>query len=214
MVESLGDILKRMTANATSKSTSTGEDKFQASSEPAKLCTICGDLGWVRHEVPINHPDFGEVYACRCQKPENLPERREILATYSGLPSDMMERMTFGAFDSAGNAADQEDQFSLQHALTAAKTFVRYPDGWLLLAGPHGCGKTHLSAAIIGDRIRAGEVAFFAFVPDLLDHLRSTQNKFFHYLVKEFFIMLLWLTNLKEKFIIPPHSPPSCCLYK
>ena len=86
----------------------------------------------------------------------------------------MMERMTFGAFDSAGNAADQEDQFSLQHALTAAKTFVRYPDGWLLLAGPHGCGKTHLSAAIIGERIRAGEVAFFAFVPDLLDHLRST----------------------------------------
>ena len=85
-----------------------------------------------------------------------------------------MDRMTFESFDPTGNLADQEDRVSLEHALTAAKTFVRYPDGWLLLAGPHGCGKTHLSAAIIGDRIRAGEVAFFAFVPDLLDHLRST----------------------------------------
>ena len=174
MVESLGDILKRMTANASSRNTTPGEDKFQASSELTSLCSICGDLGWVRHKVPVNHPDFGELYPCRCQKPENLPQRRQILAEYSGLPSDMMERMTFEGFDPAGNAADREDRFSLEHALTAAKTFVRYPDGWLLLAGPHGCGKTHLSAAIIGESIRAGQVAFFAFVPDLLDHLRST----------------------------------------
>ena len=109
-----------MTANATSKNTSTGEDKFQANSEPiANLCKICGGLGWGRHKVPVNHPDFGEVYACRCQKPETLPERRKILATYSGLPIDMMDRMTFESFDPTGNLADQEDRVSLEHAVSS-----------------------------------------------------------------------------------------------
>jgi DNA replication protein DnaC len=34
-------------------------------------------------------------------------------------------------------------------------------------------GKTHLSIAIAGECLKRGEKVFFAFVPDLLDHLRS-----------------------------------------
>lgn len=43
-----------------------------------------------------------------------------------------------------------------------------------MLSGPRGCGKTHLTAGIAAGRAAAGLEAFRAFVPDLLDHLRSS----------------------------------------
>ena len=70
--------------------------------------------------------------------------------------------------------ADDQDRLTLNAALAAAKNFASTPEGWLLLAGPHGSGKTHLAVAIAGARINLGEVVFFSFVPDLLDDLRST----------------------------------------
>ena len=46
--------------------------------------------------------------------------------------------------------------------------------GWLLYTGPSGSGKTHLAVAIGGRVLAEGRPVFFAFVPALLDHLRST----------------------------------------
>ena len=42
------------------------------------------------------------------------------------------------------------------------------------ITGPIGCGKTHLAVSIINYRLSRGLPVFFASVPDLLDHLRST----------------------------------------
>ena len=42
------------------------------------------------------------------------------------------------------------------------------------LYGTSGCGKTHLAVAVANERLKLGEEVFFAFVPDLLDHLRYT----------------------------------------
>jgi len=55
-----------------------------------------------------------------------------------------------------------------------ALKFARYLEGWLLLLGPYGCGKTHLAAAIANACLDRGTLILFAIVPDLLDHLRST----------------------------------------
>ena len=52
--------------------------------------------------------------------------------------------------------------------------FAEQPDGWLLLTGGYGCGKTHLAAAIANQRLEEGQSAIFVVVPDLLDHLRTT----------------------------------------
>ncbi|NIO42745.1 MAG: ATP-binding protein, partial [Burkholderiales bacterium] len=50
------------------------------------------------------------------------------------------------------------------------------PQGWLILIGGYGCGKTHLAAAIANERIALNQSALFVIVPDLLDHLRATYS--------------------------------------
>ena len=44
----------------------------------------------------------------------------------------------------------------------------------MLILGESGCGKTHLAAAVANTVLRGGGDAFFAVVPDLLDHLRAS----------------------------------------
>ncbi len=91
------------------------------------------------------------------------------------VPTEMQQKMTFNAFDvRGGRSATRKDRDSLERAKQAALTFADQPDGWLLFTGPRGCGKTHLAIAIGGESLRRGRPVFFAFVPTLLDHLRST----------------------------------------
>ncbi len=66
---------------------------------------------------------------------------------------------------------------SLEKALKAATTFAEKPRGWLVLAGPYGCGKTHLAAAIANFRTDLGDPPLFVTGSDLLDHLRATFDK-------------------------------------
>ena len=91
------------------------------------------------------------------------------------LPEEMRRRMTFDSFDvKGGRNASRKDQESLQRAKQAAETFAVEPEGWLLFTGPRGSGKTHLAAAIAGANLDRDRPVFYAFVPSLLDHLRST----------------------------------------
>ena len=79
---------------------------------------------------------------------------------------DAFRDKTFESFNQHIAGIDIAFQKSRKYALD--------PQGWLILIGPIGCGKTHLAAAIANEAIRRGNQALFAVVPDLLDHLRST----------------------------------------
>lgn len=63
---------------------------------------------------------------------------------------------------------------SLDLARNAAFSFANDQQGWLVLEGTYGCGKTHLAAAIANERLNRGDLVLFITAPDLLDHLRST----------------------------------------
>ena len=73
----------------------------------------------------------------------------------------------FKNFDCAGNQ-------SLAVAVYEAQTFAAEPEGWLVLVGVVGCGKTHLAAAIKNERDEHGHETRFEIAPDLLAHLRTT----------------------------------------
>ena len=84
-----------------------------------------------------------------------------------GIDEGMLQRMTLESFDTSRKGF-------LEGPKQAAADFAAKLEGWLLLTGPHGCGKTHLAVAIAGESLKQGRPVLFTFVPSLLDHLRAT----------------------------------------
>jgi DNA replication protein DnaC len=82
--------------------------------------------------------------------------------------------MTFNNFDWKRVNLPPEQRQNLAEVFNLARDFAKSPDGWLVLVGVNGCGKTHLAAAIANEHLRADKPTLFVVVPDFLDHLRST----------------------------------------
>jgi len=103
---------------------------------------------------------------------EDPDVRRRRLVGYSRLGS--LSRLTFGTLVRDGRSADYAEQERYAAAVDAAERFAESPEGWLVLTGIPGCGKTHIAAAIANRRIERGHPALFLTVADLLDHLRAS----------------------------------------
>jgi DNA replication protein DnaC len=140
------------------------------------ICALCGrenlcdGLGYVRVDLPIGHADFGKLFRC-----PNYPldlQRREKLRKLGNL--DAFTDKTFETFRTDLPGLTTLQRSSLETALQVARDFAGQPEGWLLLEGTYGCGKTHLAAAVGNTRLDFEESVLFITTPDLLDHLRNT----------------------------------------
>jgi DNA replication protein DnaC len=87
---------------------------------------------------------------------------------------EQIQNYTFTNFNPQGHGLLGEERKNLQDALGLAKSWSDNPDGWLVLIGSPGCGKTHLAAAICNHLIKLNYDACFASVPDLLDEFRAS----------------------------------------
>ncbi len=134
-------------------------------------CPRCGGSGYFRRDVPVGHPDFGRAIACDCQAAAQQHARLEGLRRASNL--GMLSRQTFDSFVPDGFGLAPHLQANLRRAFETCRAFAEEPQGWLVLRGRYGCGKTHLAAAIANRRIGQGYSAVFMVVPDLLDYLRA-----------------------------------------
>jgi DNA replication protein DnaC len=82
----------------------------------------------------------------------------------------------FESFDNRRNELAGQEFVNLQEVVNLCTHFAEKPQGWIVLAGTYGCGKTHLAAAIANQVMTRNEndvEAMFVVVPDLLDHLRA-----------------------------------------
>jgi DNA replication protein DnaC len=157
----------------TQSSTSWAEEKlFQILNHRfnAELPTVVtvNNLKRLDERLAARLQDPGIAQQCELEKPQ-LPLFQQI----GGLTREFLADKTFETFDARGMNADEKGRESLRIALTEARRFAEAPENWLVLLGGHGCGKTHLAAAIANHQLRAGRAVFFAVVPELLDHLRS-----------------------------------------
>jgi DNA replication protein DnaC len=137
-----------------------------------EVCPICQGLGYVRAHVPVDHRDFGKLVPCTCRMDELAQQRVSTLRALSEL--DVLERMTFETFAPEGHGLPPDKRANLRWAYDEALAFAQDPEGWLVLKGGYGCGKTHLAAAIANFCVERGRPVLFITVPDLLDHLRAT----------------------------------------
>lgn len=135
-------------------------------------CPICGDIGYTMPDLPLGHPDFGKAVPCRCREQERLERRLHSMQRMGTL--DALQRLTFESFIPEPTHLSPEKAFNVRRAFETCRYFAQEPEGWLLLTGTYGCGKTHLAAAIANARIDLGQSVLFMVVPDLLDHMRST----------------------------------------
>jgi DNA replication protein DnaC len=152
----------------------------------ATACPLCHGQQWFRQDLPIHHPDFGKLIACICLQEKRREQRRRDLLQRSGL-SEAQQACTLDSF--YPYLPGVQMAFEMVTAYVKAFSALSLPQqsqkgngrepvltdlNWVVLIGPVGTGKTHLALAMANAAIAAEIVAFFATVPDLLDHLRAT----------------------------------------
>jgi DNA replication protein DnaC len=128
------------------------------------ICPTCRGAGFLVADVSYDHPRFGELIPCRCTQERRQERLAGTLQRMSNLQS--FRDQHFDAFD--------PDVPGVRKAYLRTLDFAQQPQGWLLLFGPCGVGKTHLAAAAANLALDRSERVLFAVVPDLLDHLRAT----------------------------------------
>ncbi len=148
-----------------------GNSVAPARDELNEPCPICKGLGYVRADVPVSHLDFGKLIPCACRVERLAQRRASALRSLSGL--EVLDRMTFETFAPEGHGLPRDKRENLRWAYDEARAFANDPQGWLVLKGGYGCGKTHLAAAIANVCVERAQPVLFITVPDLLDHLRA-----------------------------------------
>ena len=129
----------------------------------------------MRRDLPITDPDFGKAEICSCRQNQVVQSIHQRLFRFSNL--DALQNLTFDTFQPHGKVGmGQQQAVTLESAYNQARRFAGSLQGWLLLMGSYGCGKTHLAAAIANYAVSMGVATLFLTVPDLLDWLRFSYN--------------------------------------
>lgn len=118
-------------ADATREMLAKTEFSVVAGAEETQVeCADCGGMGFVRHEVKYDHPDFGKLFPCpnpNCpaRKQQNQ-ERYQKITARAALPPEYAE-MTFANWEGLIKAKP-ESMLGKWDALGAAKAFVSARD--------------------------------------------------------------------------------------
>jgi DNA replication protein DnaC len=161
------------TSHAKSKTSSNASAPVPTLGDPN--CPHCHGLGYLRRDAEPASPDFGKLDICVCRQTQVAQTVRERLFSLSHL--DELQGLTFESFKTRGRKGVGELQAnSLEWAFNRARQYAGSLNGWLLLQGGFGCGKTHLAAAISNFVVGMGVPTLFLTVPDLLDTLRFSYD--------------------------------------
>ena len=161
------------TSRAKSKTSSNANAPIRMLGDPD--CPHCHGMGYLRREAEPGSPDFGKLDICVCRRSQVAQTVRERLFSLSHL--DELRGLTFETFQPRGRKGLGEQQAnSLEWAFNRARQHAGSLDGWLLIQGGYGCGKTHLAAAIANYAVGMGVATLFLTVPDLLDTLRFSYD--------------------------------------
>ncbi|MEW6142094.1 MAG: ATP-binding protein [Chloroflexota bacterium] len=114
---------------------------------------------------------LGDTEFCKVFALEDNPAT--VLEQLDSMGLQLLRSMTFKSFDPRRMNLPPEQRQNLEQAYRLAMNFAESPQGWLVLQGESGSGKTHLAAAIANYQLEAGRSVLFIPVSDLLDRFRA-----------------------------------------
>lgn len=129
-------------------------------------------MGVIKYAVQPDDKRFGKLFRCPNNPIEVDQQHHQRMRRLSNL--DAFADKGFDHFEIDVPGYSEREVLSLQMAFNSARHYAEQPQGWLLLEGAYGCGKTHLAAAVGNYRLQQGDVVLFITTPDLLDHLRAS----------------------------------------
>jgi DNA replication protein DnaC len=146
-------------------------------------CTTCNNLRRVRVPPAAPGPN-GELSRLDwCPDCGHLARRQHRLTVYRRKRdriekySQKIGRYACQTFETFNQRQEEKSTALVRKAYQAALAFSQAPQGWLVLYGPKGTGKSHLAAAIANHLETLPEderpLVMFLTAPDLLDLLRS-----------------------------------------
>jgi len=131
----------------------------------------CDGGGFIWHLPSDEYPN-GHYSVCRCHADEVRRKRARRLLADAGMTVESIAPYTFARFLPEQAAVNAAGRRVLAEHKARLMTYAAKPDGWLVLMGSVGCGKTHLAYAVVAERLAAGRPTFYGSVPEVLDALR------------------------------------------
>jgi DNA replication protein DnaC len=174
-MEKLGDILKKTLEGIPKENTGTwsiGNIELPENDLAENPCPICHGAGFVHPLLDSGKTDYKRVVPCECTSERIKQESHDKLQKFSNLGS--LTRLTFEKLLPDGRVINGLKIPGFKKAYEAAMEYAHNPEGWLILIGPNGCGKTHLASAIANYQLSITKSIFYIELANLLDHLRAT----------------------------------------
>ena len=152
---------------------------FRSEDVPMPRNCICGGAGYYRMNAPPGHPLFGKGIPCICRANANENRRATELRGWSGISRSQLFDLTFERFDPTLSVPPphldvKKVRAEMGRIKQVCQQYAAKPQGWLVLVGAVGSGKTHLACAIVNAVLAQGKGAHFNSVAGMLDLLRST----------------------------------------
>ena len=176
MSDKLEEILKKI---ATDTSAENSQNLSSTDAYPAGQgqtlgeadCPHCGGLGLFTPGAPRWAPRFWPGVDLHLPEKSGQPASRSAVVCPQqpgrAAQPDLRDFQPRGQIGLGPRQAN-----SLEQAFNHAQQFSQSLEGWLLLQGGYGGGKTHLAAAIANFSVSLGIPTLFITVPDLLNSLR------------------------------------------
>ncbi len=141
-------------------------------------CSTCKGMGYIKYDLPLNHPQFGQLVPCpACKTAARELSRRKfertlapIVARYSTI-SGRLTGYTFSNYNPKVGGVSSAYNAALSWAKIAVGEETGLP--WLFLYGPPGTGKTHLAAAAVAYCQQRHVPALMTTMPQLLGMIRG-----------------------------------------
>ena len=175
-------------------------------------CKKCNDLRW----VSLKNDNFKYVLCDDCEEKNSNKMKVEKFLYHKDLGDitmQMLKKMNFRTFKDNPKLKNYDD------VKEASEHFLKNLNGWLLITGPTGVGKTHIATAIAGDRISKLKPVYFGFMPNVLERLRNFNdgqpNNFFNFLVEHPFLIIddlgsqtnsIWAEEKIYQLIVSRHN--------